>query len=106
MSIDKTTPSEPRTSNDDFLKNVDFGNEAGDDVDAAELLSYFVEQDNFRHFLEREKRLLVATARKGVGKSALLKWTAHRVKQNDPNALVISIRGADLVRSKFNLQAP
>lgn len=87
------------------LETLDFGNEAGDDVDPEELLKYFVEQRNFRNFLDVRNRLLIATARKGVGKSALLKWTAHRVKQNDPSALVISIRGADLVRSNFNLQS-
>jgi hypothetical protein len=80
------------------LETLDFGNEAGDDVDPQDLLRYFVEQRNFRHFLDEKNRLLVATARKGVGKSALLKWTAHRVKEHDPSALVISVRGADLVR--------
>jgi hypothetical protein len=90
---------------DTILETLDFGNEAGDDVSPEELVKYFVEQQSFRHFLDRGKRLLVATARKGVGKSALLKWMAHRVKQADPDALVISIRGADLVRSNFNLQA-
>jgi hypothetical protein len=88
-----------------ILKTLDFGNEAGDDVDPSELLTYFVEQQNFRHFLDRSKRLLVATARKGVGKSALLKWTAHRVSQTDPSALVIHVRGSELVRSNFNLQS-
>lgn len=87
------------------LETLDFGNEAGDDVDPQELLEYFVEQRDFRHFLDDKKRLLIATARKGVGKSALLKWTAYQVKQSDPSALVISLRGADLVRSNFNLQS-
>lgn len=86
-----------------FLKNLDFGNEAGDDVDPDELLGYFVEQEAFGKFLEKRKKLLVATARKGVGKSALLKWTAVKVKEKDPNALVITVRGADLVRSRFSL---
>ncbi len=87
-----------------ILKILDFGNEAGDDVGAEELLSYFVEQEAFRAFLDRRKRLAVVNARKGVGKSgALLKWTAHKVSEADPNALIISVRGADLVRSKFNL---
>ena len=86
-----------------ILKNLDFGNEAGDDVDPDELLEYFVEQEAFGKFLDRRKRLLVATARKGVGKSALLKWTAFKAKEKDPNALVITVRGADLVRSRFNL---
>lgn len=88
---------------DSILEALDFGNEAGDDVDPEELIKYFVEQQAFRHFLEEGKRLLVASARKGVGKSALLKWTAFRVKQADPSALVISVRGSDLVRSNFNL---
>jgi hypothetical protein len=87
------------------LRTLDFGNEAGDDVEPEELLTYFVEQESFHQFLDKRKRLLVATARKGVGKSALLKWTAHRVARSDPNALVISIRGADLVRGNFNLQS-
>ena len=86
-----------------FLKNLDFGNEAGDDVDPDELLGYFVEQEAFGKFLEKRKKLLVATARKGIGKSALLKWTAVKVKEKDPNALVITVRGADLVRSRFSL---
>jgi hypothetical protein len=87
------------------LRTSDFGNEAGDDVEPEELLTYFVEQESFHQFLDKRKRLLVATARKGVGKSALQKWTAHRVARSDPNALVISIRGADLVRGNFNLQS-
>lgn len=90
---------------DHLLTKLDFGNEAGDDVNPEELVQYFVEQQAFRQFLDSRKRLLIATARKGVGKSALLKWTAYRVKQGDPDALVISIRGADLVRSNFNLQS-
>jgi hypothetical protein len=90
---------------DSLLRTLDFGNEAGDDVNPEELVEYFVEQQAFRQFLDRRKRLLVATSRKGVGKSALLKWTAYRIKGSDPNALVISIRGADLVRSNFNLQS-
>lgn len=72
MSKDKANSTRAPLSQDELLATLDFGNEAGDDVDAAELLSYFVEQQSFRHFLDREKRLLVATARKGVGKSALL----------------------------------
>jgi hypothetical protein len=87
------------------LETLDFGNEAGDDVSPEELVGYFVEQRAFQQFLDSRKRILVATARKGVGKSALLKWTAYRVQQNDPDALVISVRGADLARNNFALQS-
>jgi hypothetical protein len=38
-----------------------------------------------------------------MGKSALLKWTAHKVQEHDPGALVISVRGADLVRSRISV---
>lgn len=86
-----------------ILSRLDFGNEAADDVDPEELAAYFVEQELFRKFLDERKRLLVAAARKGVGKSALLQWISHKVASSDSEALVIKVRGADLVRSKFNL---
>jgi hypothetical protein len=86
-----------------LLDKFDFGNEAADDVDATELASYFVEQDAFHKFLDKRKKLLVATARKGVGKSALLEWIAMKISEKDKHALVIKVRGADLVRSKFHL---
>lgn len=101
---DRLAVPQKHSQHSSVLETLDFGNEAGDDVDPEELLKYFVKQRNFGHFLDDKNRLLIATARKGVGKSALLKWTAYQVKQRDPSALVISLRGADLVRSNFNLQ--
>lgn len=88
-----------------ILKHLDFGNEAADDVDPEELVSYFVEKDMFRKFLDPRMKLLIATARKGVGKSALLQWVLHKLSAQDPDALIIKCRGADLVRSKFNLSS-
>ncbi|MEZ4217340.1 MAG: hypothetical protein R3E88_12730 [Myxococcota bacterium] len=87
----------------DLLSRIDFGNEAGDDADPAELSKYFVEQADFRRFLQPEHKILVATAKKGVGKSALLQWAGYSVSESDTDALVIKCRGADLVRSKFGL---
>ena len=92
-------------SNINVLNKIDFGNEAGDDVDPDELIEYFVEQQSFAKFLDRRHKLLVASARKGVGKSALLKWTALKIQARDPDALVISVRGADLTRASFNLSS-
>lgn len=93
-----------------ILKQLDFGNEAGDDLSPDELINYFVEQDTFHQFLDEKKRLAVVTARKGVGKSALLKWIEYKIKHIHPEALVIRVRGADLTRSKFytkpGLQSP
>lgn len=89
-----------------ILEYVDFGNEAGDDVSAEELVSYFVEQDTFAKFLKPSNKFLIAHARKGVGKSTLLQWIGYKQTQIDPDAIVIKCRGADLVRSKFKLSAP
>lgn len=86
-----------------LLKDFDFGNEAGDDVDPAELTSYFVEQELFKKFLNPKEKVLLATAKKGVGKSALITWLAAKVAKNE-NTLVIKVRGADLVRTRFKIQ--
>lgn len=86
-----------------LLPKIDFGNEAGDDVEEDELISYFVEQEMFASFANPKYRILIATAKKGVGKSALLKWTGYTVGMVDSDALVISCRGADLSRDKFGL---
>ena len=85
------------------LKIFDFGNEAGDDASSEELFSYFVEQESFQAFLSSRKRLLVSTARRGMGKSALLRWVARRLEEDASGDLVISIRGSDLVRERFGL---
>jgi hypothetical protein len=47
-----------------ILDEFDFGNEAGDDVPAEELATYFVEQKTFKKFTNAKKRLFVATAKK------------------------------------------
>lgn len=86
-----------------LLQTMDFGNEAGDDADPKELATYFVEQISFTKFLDSSNKILVATAKKGVGKSALLQWAAYNIERKDRDALVIKCRGADLVRSKFGL---
>lgn len=87
-----------------LLQKIDFGNEAGDDVNPVELSSYFVEQDKFKSYLDFKKRLVVAIAKKGVGKSALIQWIAYKIQQEDQEALVIKCRGTDLVRANFELK--
>ena len=86
-----------------ILQKIDFGNEAGDDVEPEELITYFVEQETFKSFVDPKKKVLVAAAKKGVGKSALLKWAGFTISKVDTDALVISCRGADLSRGKFGL---
>ena len=86
-----------------ILEKIDFGNDAADDVDPVELSSYFVEIREFTRFLDPKEKVIIATAKKGVGKSALLQWTGYKVKDSDPTTLVVKARGADLTRSKFRL---
>ncbi len=86
-----------------ILKQFEFGNEAGDDVDQHELATYFVEQSSFAQYTKKNKRFLVATAKKGVGKSALIQWIGYTVASNCPDALIIKCRGADLTRDSFGL---
>src|SRR5688572_24980863 len=86
-----------------LLAQIDFGNEAGDDVDPEELTTYFVEQATFKKFLDPKKRILVATAKKGVGKSALIQWIGYRSEMHDGDAVIVKCRGTDLARSKFGL---
>jgi len=90
----------------DLLKKIDFGNEAADDIDSEELDKFFIVQPLFNKFLDPKNRILVATGKKGIGKSALLKWTKYNVSKSDRKAIVINARGADLVRQRFHLNTP
>lgn len=87
-----------------LFHKIDFGNEAGDDVDPEELSTYFVEQDLFSDMLNKKQKIAVAVAKKGIGKSALIQWLSHKVKEENPNAVVVKCRGADITRGQFNLQ--
>ena len=94
----------PYRHSQSVLAAIDFGNEAGDDLTPDELMPFFVEQDKFRIFLDKQKKILLATAKKGVGKSALLRWIEGKVpKEIDTEALVVHVKGSDLVRNCFGL---
>lgn len=86
-----------------YLKKMDFGNEAADDVDDEELKSYFVAQENFENFLKETKRLHIIRAKKGMGKSALIKWIGLELAEKQKKDLVIRVRGSDLSRDNFKL---
>jgi hypothetical protein len=85
-----------------LLKDMDFGDEAGENVNPEELEHCFVEQETSEDFLNAKKKIIVITAKKGIGKSALIKWTEGKL-QKASNTLVISCRGNDLVRGNFKL---
>jgi hypothetical protein len=88
-----------------ILDEFDFGNEAGDDVSAEELATYFVEQNTFKKFTNAKKRLFVATAKKGVGKSALLQWLKISIPEKYESDLVIKVRGSEITREAFKLNS-
>ncbi len=96
--------SSHRSTPKNYLSMIDFGNEAGDDLTPDELMPFFVEQNKFQLFLDKGKKILLATAKKGVGKSALLRWVEGKVPSEiDKDALVIHVKGSDLVRACFGL---
>jgi hypothetical protein len=84
-----------------YLKGFDFGNEAGDDELPEVLDTYFVKIPSFDHFLMPSHRLFIATAKKGVGKSALLNWAGYNIGQDNKEAFVIKCTGAELTRDHF-----
>lgn len=74
--------------NKDLLENIDFGNEAGDDVEPEELVSYFVEQTLFQSYLNHKYHIRIATAKKGVGKSALIQWSSYKIVEKTQKLLL------------------
>jgi hypothetical protein len=76
-----------------------WGNEAADDEDPDILNSYFVNQADWHEFFNEDLPLSIARARKGMGKSALLRECAFRLRRKS-DTLVIAIKGADLVAQR------
>jgi hypothetical protein len=89
-----------------LLQDIDFGNEAGDDVSPEELASFFVEQADFRQFLSLDRKISIVTGKKGIGKSILLQWMHLKFPETDPDAILVKCRGADLTRHEFGLSSP
>lgn len=76
-----------------------WGNEAADDEDPELLNSYFVSQIEWDEFFDHKTTLSIARARKGMGKSALLRECAYRMRDIG-DLFAISIKGSDLVAQK------
>lgn len=87
----------PEATGKDLIADDLFGNEAGEDEDPAVLSSYFVEKAEFQKFYDATSKLGIVRARKGVGKSALLKQSFLRAQQNDPESILIYVKGSDLI---------
>ncbi len=80
----------------DLLSPQLFGNEAGEDEDLCLLSSYFVDKPLFKPFYSDQNKLMIARARKGIGKSALLRKTFAGVCDSDTD-IAIYLKGSDLI---------
>ena len=87
---------EKRMQND--LLNPDlFGNEAGEDEDKKRLGDYYLEKEKNKIFHDVNRKLGFVRARKGVGKSALLNYSAYKVEEKYKNDMVINIKASELI---------
>ncbi|MBI3554174.1 MAG: hypothetical protein HY077_16880 [Elusimicrobia bacterium] len=66
-----------------------FGNDAAEDEDEAVFASYVVDRPELKDFTSALRRICIARAYKGEGKSALLRHAASKVQQSGSQAIVI-----------------
>lgn len=79
-----------------------FGNLAAEDEDIDLLDSYFVDKSVYDYFRSEDK-LWIVRAKKGMGKSALLKKVAYEKVNANQDDIVIQIKGSDLIKNNFPL---
>lgn len=76
-----------------------FGNDAGEDEKIEILNSYYVEREDLKDFFDKNVKLNVVSARKGMGKSSLLARLNYKLKNeneyNDP--IIVKVTGNTLL---------
>ena len=95
----------PRSSTADERQLLDyeaiFGNDSGEDENPKILAGYFVEHQSFSKAYDKNRRLEIVKARKGMGKSALLAHLKYRliddIKPIDAGAIVVKVTGNELM---------
>lgn len=73
-----------------------FGNDAGDDEDERSLNFYFLERSEFARFYDRSSSLRIVKARKGTGKSALLRRTEAKAREKNSDDLLVACKGPEI----------
>lgn len=76
-----------------------FGNDAGEDEDLDVLNAYYIDHSDFDDFFDNDEKISVVSARKGMGKSALLSRLEYKLT-NEPeynSPLVIRVKGNELL---------
>lgn len=82
-----------------------FGNDAGDDEDERLLNHYFLERREFVRFYDVGSTLRIVKARKGTGKSALLKRTVTKAREQRPDDLFVTCKGPEISPDFSNPQS-
>ena len=88
------TPGSIRLTDPDL-----FGNDAAEDEDEAIFSSYAVERPELPDFLSVDRKICIAKAYKGQGKSALLRLTGSRAGRQAERPLVVSVSATSLTPS-------
>jgi hypothetical protein len=73
-----------------------FGNDAAEDEDAEVLESYAIERPELGDFTSASRRICIARAYKGEGKSALLRLSASQVERSGEPQIVVFISANSL----------
>lgn len=81
----------------EFLDPTLFGNDAGEDENIERLNEYYLSKPEHDIFFHPSVRLQFVRARKGIGKSALLCYTAYQVQKDNPDDIIINIKASDLI---------
>lgn len=77
-----------------------FGNEAAEHEDTEIFNSYAVQRREMKSFLDQKKPLQIVSGYKGEGKSALLRLIEKKIKEVDPNAVVLRISATEISPSE------
>ena len=83
---------------EDLINPYLFGNEAGEDEDKQRLSDYYLEKEKNKAFYDRKRKIGFVRARKGVGKSALLNYTALKVEEENKKDIIINIKASEPLR--------
>lgn len=79
------------------IKDKDlFGNDAGEDESIEVLNSYYIDNPDFEDFFDRSVPLNVVSARKGMGKSAMISRMTYDLEE-DKSYIVIRVTGNSLL---------
>ena len=73
-----------------------YGNDSGERENEDILEKYFCESELVEDFYDADEPFLFVKARKGVGKSALLKHTKIKILKKNPQSLTIDLKGHEL----------